>query len=198
MKTFAMIMITGFLLALTYQYFAFDEDQFIYQEMSKKTKIAIDNKKYKIPEDEESQIKIKTYLYKNILTRQFMESNPLEVVKEQELFMNKYQPFIVHVDDYNTQLLNVSEKKCEYNENHTYEIEMTQNRLAKDFCFSPENVDYFKNLEVAKFRLVTLKSASDIQNEAIKREFKVRLTEEIKQRAVAEFISEHRKFTFFL
>ncbi|MDQ3233471.1 MAG: hypothetical protein M3Q07_16755 [Pseudobdellovibrionaceae bacterium] len=173
--------------AFSYRLYSFSEQNFLLKEAEEKYKITV-----KATQDPEHNRKLKVILLKEFLLAQYLKEKPEALEQAIQRYQNQGSLFIVDVPETKVKLLNVTDKRCPMpsEKEHTAPVE----KLTKDFCFSADNVAYFKDVKEAHFRLEPIESVDSITDEGVQSELKARLKEEIKALAVSEYIQKHRGF----
>jgi hypothetical protein len=126
------------------------------------------------------------------LLSQYLKEKPEALEQTIQSYQERGSLFIIEVPETQVKLLNVSQQRCSLPQESEHTVPVS--RLAKDFCFSTDNVAYFKEVKDAHFRLIPVRSVEDITDVAVLSELKARLKEEIKDQAVSAYIQKHRGF----
>jgi hypothetical protein len=173
--------------AFSYRLYSFSEQNFLLKEAEEKYKITV-----KATEDPEHDRKLKVILLKEFLLSQYLKEKPEALEQAIQRYQEQGSLFMIEVPETQAKLLNVADRRCSMPQESEHTVAVS--RLAKEFCFSADNVAYFKDVEEAHFRLIPVPSVDSITDPGVLSELKARLKEEIKARAVSEYIQKHRGF----
>ncbi len=157
----------------------------------------IDNKvrlspNYKYSDEVKKQMKL--MLFQTMLANNYVKTNPKGYLEIQKKFYADNNLFIIESIKTGAKLLNLSNKQCNLMENKDYQIPI--NELAKKYCFSEININYFKNSDPALFRIEKINDTNQKLPDPIEKELTLHINEIVKNKSYNEYVEKlNHKFS---
>ena len=151
-------------------------------------------KKYGVKVESKISDSDRTYarlaVFEQYILNEYLRRNPgIISITQIELFRDN-QVSRIEVIQNRALLLNISRRKCRWNDGI---VKIDPTELRNRFCFSEENIKYFKDVKMASFRISRIENAADIKDRNLRNELKMHVQEKIKAQAIRTFLVNEGK-----